>query len=563
MNRLVWLWLCALLGLGALAYGWLVPAHLRAVDAAVLERAGQHTPTLVEQGLALVRQQQLGPAQLLLNAAQAERVPGCVTFAADTEKLAVDAPAVRFWGCREPLLDKLGPVSPSQPPEPVTDFVIRLESRGKILELLQASSSPLAQELLRFRNLTNTVLFPPSASSSGQALDATLCIAGLLAETGHFSAALSNTVLTVFAAANRGASPEPAEEILMDLLSLGQRFNWGQLAAFVSHTGDPRTLYLQTEFVRKARSGLPTLFSAVELSGEPAGVVNYLEHFTQTGLQDLGAALRTGQGGLGELLKRGQRLTSSSLRARLAAPTQLERLADFAWRTPETALTVKLCLYFLAGFFLAAALHFARPRAGALERPLLVRGFHLVRESLFALGFLLVVLLLSEPFLAQEGQKVEFPFRLRLPTVGRAVPVGNPGVSKFVMNPSDLLPLLLFFSLQGLLYISCLVKLAEIRRQRAPARLKLKLLENEDHLFDAGLYLGFLGTIVSFILYSVGVMKQFSLMVAYSSTSFGIVFVSLFKIVHLRGARRQLVLEAEAAATAEPAPRQTAYATNS
>ena len=55
--------------------------------------------------------------------------------------------------------------------------------------------------------------------------------------------------------------------------------------------------------------------------------------------------------------------------------------------------------------------------------------------------------------------------------------------------------------------------------------MKLRLLENEDHLFDAGLYLGFVGTIVSLILASLG-MINFSLMAAYSSTSFGIIFVS-------------------------------------
>jgi hypothetical protein len=35
-------------------------------------------------------------------------------------------------------------------------------------------------------------------------------------------------------------------------------------------------------------------------------------------------------------------------------------------------------------------------------------------------------------------------------------------------------------------------------------------------------------------------------MVAYSSTSFGILFVSVFKIFHLRPACRRLLLEAEA-----------------
>ena len=83
-----------------------------------------------------------------------------------------------------------------------------------------------------------------------------------------------------------------------------------------------------------------------------------------------------------------------------------------------------------------------------------------------------------------------------------------------------LLTLLLFFVLQALLYTACLFKLAEIRRQKIPTRMKLRLLENEEHLFDAGLYLGFAGTIISLILVSLNFIQP-SLMAAYSSTSFG------------------------------------------
>jgi hypothetical protein len=43
---------------------------------------------------------------------------------------------------------------------------------------------------------------------------------------------------------------------------------------------------------------------------------------------------------------------------------------------------------------------------------------------LFALGFLLVVLLLSEPFLAQDTRKEEVSFRLHVPTTGQAVLAG-------------------------------------------------------------------------------------------------------------------------------------------
>ena len=46
---------------------------------------------------------------------------------------------------------------------------------------------------------------------------------------------------------------------------------------------------------------------------------------------------------------------------------------------------------------------------------------------------------------------------------------------------------------------------------------------------------------------------HFSLMAAYSSTSFGIIFVCVFKIFNLRPTRRKLLLEAEAADTTRSA----------
>jgi hypothetical protein len=219
--------------------------------------------------------------------------------------------------------------------------------------------------------------------------------------------------------------------------------------------------------------------------------------------------------------------------------------ANFSIQQPIYALAIKWLAYLLAGFFLAAALHHARPSVSPLQQPLQVRGIHWLRELLFSAGFLLLVLLLSEPFLSQESQKGDFSLRPHLPMAGGVVSAGIVGIKQNIMNPTIILTLLIFFVLQALLYFGCLVKLAEIRRQNVPARMKLKLLENEDHLFDAGLYLGFVGTIVSLIVASMGLVK-FSLMAAYSSTSFGIIFVVIFKIFHLRPARRELLLEVEA-----------------
>ncbi len=548
-----WLWflICAVLGLALLAAGLLVPMHLRAVDAGVLDQAGRSGPTLLEEGRALAGEQKLGTAQMLMQAAHLAEFPGWDRLGETITNLAQQNPAALAWG--DDVRVKNLFAGNAQPPaggtQPFTDFIIRQENRDAALAQLRDSSVPAVQELLRSRSLNNTALFPPSSSASGQAFDAAICIGGLLLDNNHLTAGLRREIDTLGAQANRGGNTKPLEEALMDFMSLGERLNWDQLVAFVAQIPDTGTLHQLAGQARNAGTQLPVLFAAVELSGKPAAVAGYLGKFSQTGLKDLGAGLHYGAGGVGELAQREQRFYRPDWERRVTAYAPVggffNGAADYGFQQPQLVLAVKWLAYLLSGFLLAAAMHFARPPVTLLERPLQVRGFHLIREFLFSLGFLLVVLLLSEPFLAQESQKGGFSFRLMPLMTSGVVPAGMAGIRQTIMNPIILLTLLLFFVLQALLYVACLVKLAEIRRQQIPPRMKLRLLENEDHLFDAGLYLGFVGTIVSLIIASMGLVK-FSLMAAYSSTSFGIIFVVIFKIFHLRPARRKLLLEAEA-----------------
>jgi len=543
--------ICAILGLVLLVCGLLIPAYLRAVDASVIEKAGRSTTALLGQGRALAEAKKLGAAQMLMRAARTAGIPGWDRLGETITNLARQNPAALVWGddSRMENLFAGNAQALEAGAGPFTDFIIHQENRDAALAHLRDSPSSVVQELLRTRALNNTVLFPPSSSASGQAFDVALLECGLLLDGGHLSAGMSDGIYLSASAANRGGNSEPLEQVLLDFMSLGERLDWDQLVAFVAPIGDAGTLHQLAGQARTAGGQLPVLFAAVQLSGKPAGVASYLAKFSQTGLTDLGASLHYGAGGVGELVQRGQRLFSSDLERRVTAfnpfGTFFHLAAGVSFQRPGLALALKWFCYLLGGFFLAGALHFARPVVSSLERPLQVRGFHLVREFLFSLGFLLVVLLLSEPFLAQESQKGGFSFPLQLPMAGGVVPAGIAGIKQTIMNPIILLTLLVFFVLQALIYMACLLKLAEIRRQQVPPRMKLKLLENEDHLFDAGLYLGFVGTIISLIIASLGLVK-FSLMAAYSSTSFGIIFVVIFKIFHLRPARRKLLLEAEA-----------------
>ena len=60
--------------------------------------------------------------------------------------------------------------------------------------------------------------------------------------------------------------------------------------------------------------------------------------------------------------------------------------------------------------------------------------------------------------------------------------------------------------------------------------MKLRLLENEENLFDTGLFVSLGGTVISLILLNVWQLKEASLVAAYASTLFGILFVAVLKI---------------------------------
>jgi hypothetical protein len=565
MKRWVSFTLCAVLGLLLLLCGWLIPAHLRAVEEPVLKEAGRNSTSLVGRGVNLVHIGQHGAGEIILLAAQHAQLPETNELSAALEAEAKKTPAAKLWGLPPSALKNYFPKAPKPADSNVTDFVVREDNRKKALDVLGASKKTSVQALLQSRSLTNTTTFAPSQSPGGEAFDTAVAITGILLDLDKtITPALGREIETAAMQANQTGNPEALEQALLDVLSIGQRFNWGQLTTFIGKIEDTGTLHDLAELTRNAGDQLPQLFAAVEISGDPAAVAQYLKTFHETGLKDLTAALPYGAGGVRALLRSNHRIYASHWRevaARTAPFSNVVAMtADYCWRMPEVALIVKWLLIFAGGFLLAMALHVGRAPASTLEAPLQVRGFHVAREFLFALGFLLVVLFLSEPFLAQEGATTIRPFRLRIPTAGSAIQPENVNLKTTFMDKTRLIPMSVFFVLQGLLYISSLVKLAEIRRQRVAPRIRLRLLENEDHLFDAGLYLGFLGTIIAFILSSVSQKHSFDLMVAYSSTSFGILFVSVFKIFNLRPVRRKLVLEAEAeaepvaVATAAPAP---------
>ena len=155
---------------------------------------------------------------------------------------------------------------------------------------------------------------------------------------------------------------------------------------------------------------------------------------------------------------------------------------------------------------------------------------------------MILVWVLIEPGLLDFRPNEDGTLQIRLAEILPETPTSLTEAASSMIDQVTILTLVLFFILQLLVFIFCLIKISEVRRQQAHPELKLRLLDNEENLFDLGLYVGLGGTVGSLILVVLNVVDA-SLMAAYASTLFGIIFVAILKVGFLRPYRRKLILQ--------------------
>jgi len=165
-----------------------------------------------------------------------------------------------------------------------------------------------------------------------------------------------------------------------------------------------------------------------------------------------------------------------------------------------------------------------------------------------------MLILATEPFLLKTAPPSEFHLKLTIPVLSN---LSDPSSltrtdHTFNMDTSTLLSIGFFALLQVGMYLLCLAKMREIDLQQIPSLLKLRLLENEENLFDGGLYIGIAGTATALVLQVMKLIEP-NLLAAYSSNLFGIICVALVKIRHVRPVKRRLILESQAAEAARQA----------
>ncbi len=526
----------------------LLPVHLRALDPRVLERSAVEGKSLLTATEELSARNPAA-AKILLRAAENMDLPGTEDVLDVLRNLAEARPApVNVLQQME--RGAAGPVEVQE--TPILHALRKKEDRERLAASFRTQD---AQRILQNRNLTNLTLFAPVRSGAGYPLDAAILTTAFLMEQGSFGANArveSNLKDQILGLSARGISTNQVaalEEFYLDMFALAKRFSSEQLSALVGHLQNYDTLDRLARFLQDRPGTMPVIYSVVVITRDGDRVAQYLAKFPETGVEDLRFALGLGNRALTEVVSSQQPIYRTAWHNQLLANPRFysitNPLVDFAVQIPVLALLTKWMFLLLAGLALAYFFRVLRERAEEEEPIYWVPQFSLARRFAFAFVFLALMVLLGEPYLAQ-GQAEEKPaVRMTFPMFGAATPPPAPVQTQkngFMINPSTLIAMGVFLVLQSSIYFFCLTKLAEIRRQDLSSPMKLRLLENEENLFDAGLYLGLFGTAASLILLTLGLIKP-SLVSAYSSTLFGILFVALLKIFHVRPYKRRLIIE--------------------
>jgi len=525
---------------------WSIPANLKAISPALLREAGTGTPSLAQFGRQLVESEKIGPATLTLDAARAVADPGVAGLERALGDLSAHAPEMVAWGGWDPFLDPLFNLRENRgrtASTPVLTFFITEKARTTLRNYLNQSRSLGVQALLRTRDLTATGRFVPAGQPGGQPLEAVILLTALLYQGEHLAPPLQRDLRTLAEAAVAQKDLGELEPFFIDLLSLGKRLDWAQLGELLRRTENTKTVGEYAHLARVAPDQLPLIYAAALFAGSADRVATYLITYGKTGLADLRLALTSGQGAVNQLLV-------WQVPVNHGPGSGLGTAASLVILHPRLMIVLKYLGYLLGAYLVFRGLDRWIVAPGTAT----MLGLPRMKSGVLAVLFSALLIIVTEPFLLKAAPLSEYRYRLVLPAL---VATSTPPAQSLTkpsptMDASTLISIGFFASLQVTMYFICLLKIREVARSAHPSLVKLRLMENEENLFDGGLYVGIGGTATALVLQVLGVIEP-NLLAAYSSNLFGITCVALVKIRHVRPYKRQLILDSQVPAAGKAA----------
>lgn len=523
-----------------------IPAHWMAVDRHVLKTAAQQSVSRSAVIKDLIDWGKPGAARLLISDTSKELRDARWAV----EALESSNPQYRISGGADAyfnaFLEKLdhADISIEGRHTLMAQLAVR-QAREELYSFLNASGKAAVHDVLASRDITGVTVFMPVNTAAGAPLDSAVLTSAMLVQGEFAHDELAQQLRFWSREAMRGdqVSTMRLERWYMTVLALGYRLNWVQLATLVDVTEKPSDLHTLAQLVKSEDEALTILYTSAIMMGDLGEVIQYVERFgSEHALPDLAWANAEGKGALESLLDRGLPIYKPRawLEPFIVKPLLVDLVLEDSWK----ALLIRIVGLLAACYLMVTAfvgLTFWG-RSGSVRG---VDALPMLRNLLLASLLTTILLGLLESGHPIERSRADKPQQAGMHFVSFAQ-TSSPSSQNFMnditTDTTTIVILLIFFVLQLIIYFIGLTRISQVRNTSGTATLRRMLLENEENFFDTGLYVGLGGTVASLILLAMNVVSA-SLIAAYASTLFGIVFVAILKIFHVRPYRRALIIE--------------------
>lgn len=564
------LWL--LTGVVCLLAGWLLPVSYHSIHPGLLEYAGRQGHTIDQLAEARITAGQLGPATLYVDLAKALRTPGARELELSLLQASERDPWLAFWGGRDAQIETLFGTNAQPQSMSLLQIFMSDQVRQAVQPHLNDSISPHVRSIVRTRELTGYQRFVPANKPGGQPLDATIVLTSLFCASERFTPTLVAEITTVADRASAGEELAPLEEVYYSILVLGNRLNWGQLTELLGRMQTTSELKRFAKLINDHPDDMALIYCGALSGNTPHGILDYYDLLKEEAPGHLRRAAGEGVEALRLILDRQVPIADTP---GIGFPLAAQWVIDY----PLPMYVAKWALFGMGALALifawanlarrqpAGAGPFPTPAYGNVQHSSPARasavpyasatvsmggktssaGMPVIARILLVVIVLGGLALLSEPLLMKRTESPAPQPKSQFAGLSNSpLPAANAKNAPLpVMDQSTIISIMLFGLLQILVYMICLMKIREIDLQPCPANLKLRLMENEENLFDSGLYVGIAGTAAALVLQVMQVIEA-NLLAAYSSNLFGITCVALVKIGHVRAFKRNLILQAQA-----------------
>jgi hypothetical protein len=545
-------------GISTLLIGMVCPFYFRGISPALVHKAGESSTQIQALANELTNYGRISPVF------QFNYTVDSLSLDDRLIQLAKENPTYYFTGGAAPYVEEiirrldLNEKDYSSPTT-VVELFTPAKHRAYISDFLSRSRNANVLDILKTRDIKGTILFSPVDSPSGTPLDIAILTTALLIQAEETPRPLAAELAGITRNAMTGdpVALETIENIYLSILTFGKRFQWVSLCELMRNLPSTDSMQKMSALFREYPDDKSLLFTVLLVNKNPVQLFEFTERYGKEAIKDLRESIPYGEGAVALLINR-----MSPIYRPHAWNKWLDRLQHLILSTPiyriaisNPGLTgvIKLFFLFSAGLSFIILLRLIVHQANSDYRGWVASFLANIGNITIAAAFSVSAWLVLEPEFLKQPHATPPPLTIHFATANPFENLKSDAMNNMQIDQVTLLILGLFFILQIAIYAYARVRLQEIKKVDLSPEIKLRLIDNEENLFDSGLYVGLGGTVASLIMLAMHIVEA-SLMAAYASTLFGILFVAILKIFNVRPYRYDLIMQIKVPVTP---PRQS------